>query len=143
MKHDVLKRFGYSALGLVMMSAATAATLDVSVTGIDQQEGAIMLAMFDSEAAFNGEGAPVRSVRIPVTGDAASASFDDLPAGRYAIKLYHDANGNGALDTNPLGLPVEGYGFSGNGGRFGPPSFDEAVFEINDEADNAIVIRLR
>jgi len=143
MKHGVLTRFCFSMVGAVLISTAGAATLDVSVTGIDPHEGAVMLAMFDSESAFDGDGAPVRSVRIPVEGDEVAVSFDDLPAGRYAIKLYHDANGNGALDTNPMGLPIEGYGFSGDGGRFGPPAFDEAMFEVHDDADNAIVIRLR
>jgi len=143
MKKTVLIWLGVSLVATFLSNAASAATLDVTITDIDTPEGAIMLALFDSEAAFDGDGEAFRAVRIPVSGDAASINFDDLPAGRYAIKLYHDANGNGAMDTNPLGLPTEGYGFSGTGGRFGPPAFEKAAFEVGDDADNSIVIRLR
>lgn len=143
MKRSILARLTLGVAGFLLLSSASAARLEVSVAGIEVLEGAIMLAMFDSADAFDNGGAPVRSARIPVTNGEIAASFDDLPPGRYAIKLYHDENGNGALDTNPLGLPVEGYGFSGGGGRFGPPAFDDAVFDVEDDADNAIVIRIR
>jgi uncharacterized protein (DUF2141 family) len=70
-------------------------------------------------------------------------SFDDLPPGRYAIKLYHDANGNGELDTNMMGLPTEAYGFSGEGGSMGPPPFEKAAFEVVAGENNAVTVRLR
>lgn len=133
-----------AALGLTFAAgAAHAATLTVAVTGIEKVEGAIMLAMFDAAEAYGGAGAPVRSVRIPVSGAEVTTTFEDLPAGRYAIKLYHDANGNGEMDTNMVGLPIEGYGFSGNGGRFGPPAWDDAAFEVSEDGGNTISIRLR
>ena len=124
-------------------SAAHSASLTVSVTDIEKQSGAIMLAMFDAVEAYDGGGEPVKAVKIEVTGEEVSVTFDDLAPGRYAIKLYHDANGNGEMDRNMLGLPSEGYGFSGKGGRFGPPPFDEAAFEVTDGDANAVVIELR
>lgn len=133
-----------AAIGLALSAgAAHAATLTVAVTEIDKQEGAIMLAMFDAAATYEGGGEPARAVRIPVTDKTVSVTFEDLPAGSYAIKLYHDENGNGEMDTNMVGLPTEGYGFSGKGGRFGPPPFDDAAFEVVEGEDNAISIRLR
>lgn len=133
-----------AAIGLALSAGAVhAATLTVDVTAIEKSEGAIMLAMFDGADAYGGDGEPVRAVRIPVSGNQVSVNFEDLPPGRYAIKLYHDANGNGEMDTNMVGLPLEGYGFSGEGGRFGPPAWDAAAFEVKDDADNAISIRLR
>jgi uncharacterized protein (DUF2141 family) len=61
--------------------------------------------------------------------------FNDLPPGEYAAAVFHDENSSGAFDTNFLGLPEEGYGFS-NGTRagFGPPSFDEAAVAVTSEA---------
>lgn len=35
-------------------------------------------------------------------------------AGRYAIAVYHDRNGNGRIDRNFLGLPTEDGGLSNN-----------------------------
>ncbi|MEL7450720.1 MAG: DUF2141 domain-containing protein [Pseudomonadota bacterium] len=131
-------------LGCALFSAAAhSASLTVSVTDIDEHSGAIMLAMFDAAEAYEDGGAPVKAVKIEVTGEEVSVTFDDLDPGRYAIKLYHDANGNGEMDRNMMGLPSEGYGFSGKGGRFGAPPFDDAAFEINDGDTNAVVIKLR
>ena len=53
----------------------------------------------------------------------------DLPEGPLALSLHHDANANGQMDTNAIGIPTEPYGFSNNAvGSFGPPRFEQAVF---------------
>jgi uncharacterized protein (DUF2141 family) len=65
-----------------------------------------------------------------------------LPAspGRYAVSAYHDANQNGKLDRNLVGLPTEGYGFSRDARiRFGPPSFDDAAFDISSDGGHTPV----
>lgn len=131
------------ALSTLVGATAHAASLDVRVTSIDEPDGYIMLAMFDSADAFDNGGQPVRAVRVAVDGAELRTAFDDLPAGSYAIRLYHDANGNGELDSNMMGLPKEGYGFSNNGGRFGPPAFAAAAFEVVEDGTNSITIKLR
>jgi hypothetical protein len=35
-----------------------------------------------------------------------------LAPGRYALRVFADENGNGKLDSNLMGLPIERYGFS-------------------------------
>jgi uncharacterized protein (DUF2141 family) len=46
--------------------------------------------------------------------------------------LYVDSNKNEKLDTNFFGIPKEQFGFSNNAkGRFGPPSFESASFELD------------
>jgi uncharacterized protein (DUF2141 family) len=42
----------------------------------------------------------------------ARCDFEDIPPGTYALAVIHDENMNGKLDTNWLGIPKEGYGFS-------------------------------
>ncbi len=143
MKRTVLIWLGLSLLGTFVSHAANAAELDVSVTDIERAEGTSVMALFDSETAWKGNGKPVRTAKVDVSGDAVSVRFDDLPAGRYAIRLFHDENSNGKMDTNAVGIPKEGYGFSGKGGLFGPPKFKKASFEIDDGETNALVIRLR
>ncbi|MEM1262928.1 MAG: DUF2141 domain-containing protein [Pseudomonadota bacterium] len=130
-------------MALLAATNIEAASLDIEVTAIEAPTGFIMLAMFDSAEAFNDGGKPVRAVKLPVEGERVEARFDDLPAGKYAIKLYHDANGNGEMDSNMLGLPIEGYGFSNNVGRFGQPPFTDAAFEVAEETPNSTSIRVR
>ncbi len=55
----------------------------------------------------------------------------------------HDANGNGKLDSNMMGIPKEGFGFSNDAtGSFGPPGFDEAKFNLTGK-DQVVVITLK
>jgi uncharacterized protein (DUF2141 family) len=62
----------------------------------------------------------------------ASTVFDTLPQGAYAVYVFHDENLNGKMDTNFVGMPVEGYGMSNNPKkRMGRPSFDETNFQMN------------
>ena len=55
----------------------------------------------------------------------------NIPPGIYAVQAHHDVHDKGRIDTNFLGIPVEGLGFSrGAAFRFGPPRFDDAALSI-------------
>ena len=57
-----------------------------------------------------------------------------LPAGEYAIAVFHDENLNNKLDRHALGYPLEAYGFSNNArGKFGPPKYQAATFQLGEE----------
>ncbi len=46
-----------------------------------------------------------------------------------ALAVVHDENMNGKLDTNLLGIPKEGYGFSNDAkASLGAPTFSAASF---------------
>jgi uncharacterized protein (DUF2141 family) len=67
----------------------------------------------------------------------------ELPPGDYAVMAYHDRNASGRLDTLPVGLPTEPYGFSNNNrGMFGPPAWRAAAFRLAGPGARQ-VIRLR
>ena len=116
------------------------ATVDISFTfEVGQPTGAIMVALFDSEAAYGAEGPPVRVARIEVSGATASAAFEGLPAGDYAMRSFHDVDGDGEMDTNPFGMPTEPFGFSNNAvGNMGPASWDRARFTASGEVAQTI-----
>jgi uncharacterized protein (DUF2141 family) len=102
--------------------------------------GSVMVALFDSEAAYAG-GAPVRRARLDVAAGERTATFE-LPAGTYAAKAFHDVDGNGQLTVNPFGLPVEPFAFSNNArGNMGPAPWDRARFTVS--GDTALTIALR
>jgi len=55
--------------------------------------------------------------------------FEDLPAGDYAMKAFHDVDGDGRMATNPFGMPTEPFAFSNNAvGNMGPAGWDRAHF---------------
>ena len=104
--------------------------------------GSVMVALYDSAAAYDGgSGRPVAAVAVPASGPVV-ATFENLPAGDYAVKAYHDVNGDGQMNTNPFGMPVEPYAFSNNAvGNMGPARWDRAHFSVSGETAQTITIR--
>lgn len=119
------------ASGLAAASADTAeATLDISLTDLRATSGTVYLAIYDAEQAY-ADGPALTSANVDVSADTASITVQGLTPGAYAIKMYHDVNGNGEMDTNPFGMPTEPYAFSNNAkARFGPAKWDAAAFEV-------------
>jgi uncharacterized protein (DUF2141 family) len=64
---------------------------------------------------------------IEIRDTQARCDFVSIPPGTYALAVIHDENRNGKLDTNWLGIPTEGYGFSNEAkALLGAPSFSAA-----------------
>lgn len=111
--------------------AAHAGDLIVVVENIKSEQGNVRAAVFNNATTFT---------KTPLLGQFVSAKigtvsiiFKDLPAGQYAVSAFQDLNGNDKLDRNFVGKPVEPYGFSRDArGTFGPPSFEEAMIQIDD-----------
>lgn len=122
-------------------SPAGAAELTIAVDGVASAEGQLMVALYNNADAFRGK--PMRALSVPATSGAMQLLIKDLPAGDYAFAIYHDANGNGKLDRNPLGMPSEDYAFSNNAaGKRGPPEFEQARFSLPaGGATNAVNLR--
>lgn len=128
-------------------SAPDAVTADGSLTvafqGVIRREGVVLCAVFASKAAYDANEGPVRTILLPAAEGNFSATFGGLPPGRYAVKSFHDRDANGKMKFNPLGMPLEPYGFSNNArAPFGPPSWRAASFEVKPGA-NSQAIRLR
>ncbi len=132
-----------SAVFLAASTASVAATLTLKVEGVETPTGNLMIAVFDSADAFDNDGEAVRGLMVNVDAKTVTVTVDDLAPGAYAVKMYHDANENGEMDTNMMGMPSESYGFSGNKGRFGPPPFSKAVVEVSEDGANETTIKLR
>lgn len=103
--------------------------------------GKVMVAVFNSEDAYNG-GQPVVSAEVDATAEAVVATFNDLPAGDYAVRAFHDVNGDGRMNTNAFGMPVEPYAFSNNAaGVMGPAEWARAHFSVSGATAQTISIR--
>jgi uncharacterized protein (DUF2141 family) len=107
----------------------------VRVLDLRSRDGGLILMLFNSKEGFPGkEKLAARTATIPASAEAPVYVFEKVPFGTYAVSVRHDENGNGKLDTNFIGMPKEGVGTSNNPrSRFGPPSFRDAVFELDRE----------
>jgi uncharacterized protein (DUF2141 family) len=137
---------------LTAAASARAGELVVRIHGLDAAKGEIQVELFGESDRLTfpyAERGVTAEVRLKArTLDApstdASVAFGDLAAGRYAIVVVDDANGNGDLDRNLLGIPTESYGFS-NGVRptLRAPTFDEAAIGVAAAATTLADITVR
>ncbi len=107
------------------------ASVNVKIQNISNNTGVIACAIFESEEGFPSKFLKFASkvMITQITGKDASFEFSDILPGKYAIAVIHDENYNGELDTNLLGIPSEGYGFSsGAEVTLSAPSFSDAEF---------------
>lgn len=129
------------AMACASFSAAAVAqnagsSLTVNFTGIEEKQGAILGVLVDSEAAYDGKAAPVRPFMVTADKAEVSAVVNGLAPGIYAIKLFHDVDGDGKMSTNPYGMPVEPFAFSNNAqGNMGPAKWADAKFEVKAGAN--------
>ncbi|PPT35170.1 DUF2141 domain-containing protein [Xanthomonas arboricola] len=128
--------------GLLGSAAANAADLDVGVSGLRSQQGKLRVAVIAAPAQLDGAQPPVQAQTVPITSTTPQIQFKNLAPGRYAVMINHDENSNGKLDTNLIGMPVEGYGFSNNPTGMRKPGFDEIVFEL-PAAGKRISVQMR
>jgi uncharacterized protein (DUF2141 family) len=128
-----------AALGLGLEATAEAADLTVTIRDVRGLGGIITVSVFDSEQTFLGDDTELASIDVPASPGEIPVVFTGLKPGTYAVAAFHDANASGEVDTNFLGIPIEGYGFS-NGAKvfLGPPSFKDAAVELETEAKTVL-----
>jgi len=118
----------------------------VHFIGLKTSQGAVMLAVYNSEAAYENSGTAsetaTRTVKLEIKDGAAVTTLADLPPGQYAIKAFHDLNGDAKLNTNLFGIPTEPVAFSNDAPvHMHAPSWKETVFVVH-AGENAIFIHI-
>ena len=120
---------------------AQAASVTVTVTGVRDSRGVVRVAICP-RADFLKPHCPYFGLAPSETGSVV-VTINGVPPGIYAAQAFQDANDDGILSRNWLGMPKEGMGFSRDAPmRFGPPSFADADFTLG-ATDAALSFRLR
>lgn len=108
--------------------------LEVVVSGVATAEGNVLVALYREASSFPKFEKVFRNGKAPAEVGSTKVVLEDLPAGEYALAVFHDENGNDALDKNWLGFPKEDYGFSmARTKAFGPPSFSECLVILKED----------
>ena len=118
-------------------AAGHGADLEVELRGIHSSEGQALVAIHRRTQGgdFPSDASVVANASAPAATEAVVVVFRGLPPGEYAVAAFHDANGDGELNANFVGMPTEGYGFSNDArGFMGPPPFDDAAFSLGADA---------
>ncbi len=132
-----------ASMHLLLLTAASAADLTVTINGTRNADGSIAAAIFNKESSFPKAGMVLAAFRIKATPGPVSFTVHGLPSGRYAVTAYHDENDDGKLDADGTGLPTEGYGVTNNAREvLSPPHWDKASFEIGEQS-TAVTINIQ
>lgn len=121
---------------------ASAFTLNLSITNLKNTQGKLFIGLYNKKENFPIQSKIYKGEPVKITSmEPLQYQFTQLLEGEYAIAIFHDENGNQTLDTNFVGMPTEGYGFSNNVRKlFSAPSFEEAKFSVQDDMNLSIRI---
>ncbi|MDT0676229.1 DUF2141 domain-containing protein [Autumnicola musiva] len=109
----------------------------VTINNITGDEGEILFGMYTENTFMKAE--PEFRVLSKIKDGVATATFEKVPEGTYAIIALHDKNGNKRMDFDSSGMPMEDYGTSGNSMSYGPPQWNDSKFAF-DKGIREIVI---
>ncbi|MBY0349037.1 MAG: DUF2141 domain-containing protein [Hydrotalea flava] len=113
-------------------------SLTVEVSNLRNNGGSVVFALYNREDAFPDEHYKKYYKKIvgKIDNKKSSVTFEDLPAGKYAVSILHDEDNNGKIKKGFI-LPKEGIGFSNyqSIGLGNKPTFSKASFEINSNLE--------
>lgn len=132
------------ALAAILIAGpASAARIVVTIDGLHSAQGNVFVGLYASPAKFLHGNQCDAQRKVRASTGPITVVFDNLRPGTYAVGAFHDENANDHLDTNFVGLPIEGYALS-NGVRavMSKPTFQQAAFTVGDQGAQ-VALRIR
>lgn len=134
-------KFGLVASIFTGSTAFAQHSLTVNISNLKPSKGNLEIGLFNKAAGFLKEGLQYKKKTVKAAVNSQTVTFENLPSGEYALAIFQDENLNKKCDTNFLGVPTEGFGFSNN---FKPtisaPNFNQTKFTVN--GDKTIAVKL-
>ena len=111
-------------------------SLTVETNNLRNNEGTVVFALYNREDGIPDEHYKKYYKKMvgTIKNHSASVTFNNLPAGKYAVNILHDEDNNGKIKKGFI-LPKEGIGFSnyqaiGIGNK---PNFKKASFILDSD----------
>lgn len=113
---------------LFQLSLKAQVSLKIVIENLENNSGCVIMDFRD------GDDKALKGIFENISDNQCVITLDSLQPGKYSFKYFHDENNNNEMDTNWIGIPKEGMGFSNNAkGKFGPPDFEDTVFEVKKD----------
>ncbi len=118
-------------LFLVPLSTLNAQSeLKIEIINLRNDKGAVIVDLLDKNEKT------VKARTCKISDNKCTVIFKDLKDDQYAVRYIHDENEDKELDTNLIGMPKEGFGFSNDAfGKFGPKDFSEWLFTVSGDTE--------
>jgi len=135
-------RIAGAAVAASLAMFASAAELNVRITGITEKTGTIHVYVFTSAEGFpKEENAAVHADRAVPASMQIDMAIQVPDSSAYALMAYHDKNGDGKMNRFLGMIPQEPYGMSRNPDVIGKPKFSDSA--VRPVAGELIVLKLR
>ena len=128
-----------------LAQSASPAGITVQVTGFRNNNGLLRCSLWNGPTGFPRDDSHIwKTASAPVKNSSSDCVFSGaIPAGDYAVTLFHDEDSSGKFKSNMIGYPLEGYGFSNNVvPQFKAPVFDECKFHYDGSDMKQIPIKM-
>ena len=121
-----------AALFTLPASAEAPTHITVPISQVRSERGVLFVALY-RQSSWLIPGKYFKAQKVQAHHGTVFATFEGVPRGRYGIAVFHDENRNGRVDTNLVGMPAEGFGFSFKT-PLRKPSFGEISFDVQSSA---------
>lgn len=106
--------------------------ITVTVTGFSSTVGKLRMILFSAAEGFPSQVEKgVWNTSREITGKSLEIKVPSIDVGRYAIAVLHDADADGKMKANLLGIPKEGTGVTRDvRPAMRAPRFDECAMDF-------------
>lgn len=120
-------------------------TIELVISETSSDTGVIRLLIFDQDKGWpESIDKAWKLVTLPIKNGTAQQTIANVPAGNYAITVFHDQDEDGVIRKNKIGYPLDAFGFSNNPSLlFGVPSFEKCSKKVNPGKVTVFEIELR
>ncbi|MDT0607088.1 DUF2141 domain-containing protein [Croceitalea rosinachiae] len=122
---------GIFLIGFTAQAQEETVTVKVTIENVLNDNGTILASLHSNDTFMKGTG--IIDLVDKAKKGSVTMTFEDVKPGTYAIMVLHDENDNMRMDFDADGRPKESYGMSGNAMVMGPPTFNDAKFEVTKE----------
>ncbi|HKR25714.1 MAG TPA: DUF2141 domain-containing protein [Allosphingosinicella sp.] len=118
-----------SALALALPAAAQAGPVSVELSGL--RGGGTLYVQLQTRAQFLGGDRVVgRIIEAPAAG-ALRVDLGEVPAGDYAVSVWHDFNGNSRMEIDPTAAAApDGWAMRNGEALRARPEFDQVMLAV-------------
>jgi uncharacterized protein (DUF2141 family) len=121
-------------------ASAAACERFAEVQHVRPGQGFVMVAIYTEEASFMRR--PAVALRLEAQGETLRVPLCAASGEAVALMVFQDLNANGRMDSNPLGIPIEPYGSSGQAPGFGPPNWAAAKVAMPAAGAAPVIVKL-
>jgi uncharacterized protein (DUF2141 family) len=147
--NKIMKRVVLILPVLLLLTIAAAGQkvqdVEITVTGIRSDKGQIAVGVFLDDKSFQAEKAflEYQFPKQEISGGVMTFSIG-LKPGVYGLSLLDDEDSDRQMKYGMLGIPREGFGFSGYYHTgFTKPAFDAFSFTVEAGRTKKITVRMR